>query len=131
MKNRNVHITIPVCILGVLLLAALIVMAVVGGMQHQGYGLTIGRCLVTESGSYMLIDENAPIEMSDRSSDQDMFSGLSTGDQILVLHDGIATSYPAQTGAYFCLRLSHGDISDIPEQVITELTDLGWLRGTE
>ncbi len=127
MKRNNLQRMIPACIIGVLLLAVLTVVIVFGVMLHQGRGLTIGRCLLAENGSYMLIDENSPIVMSDRSSDKDMFFGLSTGDKILVVHDGIAESYPGQTGAYFCLRLSKGDISDIPEEVITSLKDLGWI----
>lgn len=127
MKKMNLQRMISACIIGVLLLVVLTVVIVVGVMLHQGRGLTIGRCLVAENGSYMLIDENSPIVMSDRSSGKDLFFGLSTGDKILVIHDGIAESYPGQTGAYFCLRLSKGDISNISEEVITSLKELGWL----
>lgn len=127
MKKKKLRIVIPASIIGVLLLAVLTVVIVFGVMIHQGYGLTIGRCLVAESGSYMLIDGNSPVVMTDRSSGKDLFSELSTGDKIFVVHDGIAESYPGQTGAYFCLRLEEGDISDISESVIASLTELGWL----
>lgn len=127
MKKKTPQRMIPACIICVLLLAVFTIVMFFGVMLHQGRGLTIGRCLVAENGSYMLIDENSPIVMSDRSSGKDLFSGLSTGDKILVIHDGIAESYPGQTGAYFCLRLSKGDISHISEEVITSLKELGWL----
>lgn len=131
MKKKNLQSMIPACVISVLLLGVLTVVIVLGMLLHQGRGLTIGRCLVAENGSYMLIEENSPIVMSDRSSEKDLFSGLSTGDKILVVHDGIAESYPGQTGAYFCLRLSKGDISDIPKEVITSLRELGWLSAED
>lgn len=130
MEKKKLHI-IPACILGVLLLAVVTAVIGIGILLQGGYGITVGRCLVTDSGSYMLIDDNSPIVMSDRSNGQKLFLSLETGDQILVVHDGINESYPGQTGAYACLRISKGDISDIPKSVITSLTDLGWLRAEE
>lgn len=97
-------------------------------MTAKGYGITQGKYLVTATGSHLLIDENnSPIEMNNQS-DKDIFAGLSSGDEILVLHDGIQESYPAGTGVYYCKKLNDGKPEDIPPSVIESLTELGWLE---
>lgn len=125
---KKTFIKILCIILAVFLLIVAVIVIGMGVMTAKGYGITKGRCLVTATGSYMLIDEdNSPIEMSNRS-DKDLFADLSSGDEILVLHDGIQESYPAGTGAYYCIKLNDGKPEDIPTSVIESLTELGWLE---
>ena len=50
------------------------------------------------------------------------------GDKIFVVHDGIAETYPAQTGVFFCVKLEDGSANDIPQKHIRELTELGWFE---
>ena len=73
----------------------------------------------------MIIIDNSPIAMSIRSGDGTLFDGLETGDEILIVHDGIAESYPGRTGVYFCMKLNKGN--EIPGEVVMELIDLGWI----
>lgn len=98
-------------------------------MVYKGMGITIGRCLIADDGSYLMVDDSGPTVMS--SDSKSMFHNLSTGDKILVVHSGVNESYPGSTDVYFCFRLSSGDIFDIPTKVILELTELGWLGNTE
>ncbi len=126
MKKKTV--TILCIFLSIILLIAGVIAIGMGIMTSKGYGFTQGKCLITAQGSYMLIDENnSPIEMSNQS-DKDIFSDLSSGDEILVLHDGIQESYPARTGAYYCKKLSDGKAEDVPQSVIEGLTEMGWLQ---
>lgn len=113
-------------VLTFVLVLALVVLAALGYMTGKGYGITVGRFLTTNGGS-MLIDGSGPIVMSDRSEGKDLFEGLKTGDKILVIHDGICESYPAQTGAYRCIRLEEGSISDFDSGVLNDLASLGWI----
>ncbi len=125
---KKTLIKILCVILAVFLLITAIIVIGMGVMTAKGYGITQGRCLVTATGSHMLIDEdNSPIEMSNRN-DKDIFADLSSGDEILVIHDGIQESYPAGTGAYYCIKLNDGKPEDIPTSVIESLTELGWLE---
>lgn len=127
MKKKFVVKIICVILAIFLLITALVVIGI-GVMAARGYGITEGRCLITATGSYMLIDEdNSPIEMSNRS-EKDLFTDLSSGDEILVIHDGIQESYPAGTGVYYCKKLNDGKPEDIPSSVIESLTELGWLE---
>lgn len=96
-------------------------------MVSHSMAFSVGRCLVADNGSYMFIDGNSPIVMSNRKDEDEMFAGLKTGDKILLLHSGIETSYPGRTGAYWCMKLANGSQADIPEQVMEELTKLGWV----
>lgn len=111
----------------IFLLAGLLLFVLLGSFLMRGKGVSAGYCVAADSGSYMLVIGNSPIVMRAVGSES-MFSGLQTGDKILVLHDGIATSYPGQTGAYLCLRLQKGDPSDVPESVLAELRALGWIH---
>ena len=64
-------------------------------MINHSMSFSVGRCLVADNGSYMFIDGNSPIIMSNRKDKEGLFSGLGTGDKILIFHDGIADTYPA------------------------------------
>ena len=115
---------IPVIALGVILVlmvACFIYMAV------QGLGFSTGRYLEADNGSKMVVVDNSPKVMLNRTN-RDIFKNLETGDKILVIHGAIAESYPAQTGVYAIFKLDGGSISDIPQAVIDSLTELGWLK---
>lgn len=88
-------------------------------------GVSVGRCLVAQNGSVLLIKDNSPIVLSKQGS-ENMFNGLQTGDKILVIHDGIQETYPGGTEAWLAVRLEKGSIADIPEDVIAALMELGW-----
>ena len=119
MKQKKKWV-IPLCVIGVILLLC------AGGlwyMINHSMSFSVGRCLVADNGSYMFIDGNSPIIMSNRKDKEGLFSGLGTGDKILIFHDGIADTYPGRTGAYWCVKLEDGTQADIPEQVITVYSD--------
>ena len=120
---------LPVCIVaGVILFLAIAFFAFAAFMNAKGYGMSSGRVLIARDDTYMLVvDENSPMRMSDRSESGDLFDGLRTGDKLIVIHNGIAESYPSQTGAYFIIKLGRGSIDDIPDKIIDELTQMGWL----
>jgi len=127
MKNKKW--LLPTCIvLGIIIFLVVSFFIFAFVMTEKGYGMTVGRALYAKDGSCMLIeDENSPIRMSDLSDGKNLFDGISTGDKILVIHTGIAESYPAQTGAYWLLKLSDGDRDDIPDKIIEDLSSMGWL----
>ena len=114
---------IPLCVIGGLLLVCA---GLLWYMVSHSLDFSVGRCSVAENGSYMFIDGNSPIVMSNRKDKEGMFAGLETGDKILLLHDGIQESYPGGTGAYWYMKLEDGTQADIPEQVMEELAELGW-----
>jgi len=122
MKQRKKWM-IPLCVIGALLL---ICAGLLWYMVSHSLDFSVGRCVVADNGSYMFIDGNSPIVMSNRKDKEGLFSGLETGNKILLLHDGIQETYPGGTGAYWCMKLEDGTQADIPEQVIEELAELGW-----
>ena len=95
-------------------------------MIVNGLGFSQGRYLEANNGSEMIVVDNSPTVMLNRTN-RDIFKKLETGDKILVIHGATAESYPARTGAYAVIKLGNGSISDIPKTVIDSLTELGWL----
>lgn len=113
-------ILIPICVI-----LALAVLAVVGIMYMNARSLafSVGRILYANN-SVMLVIDHSPIELSSKKISFDKFTD---GDKVLVLHDGIETTYPAKTGVYGIIKLSNGTVEDIPSEVLEELETLGWI----
>ena len=112
----------------VAIFAAILILAVVGIgiMIAKGYGISTGRYLEAKNGSAIFVRDNSPIVMSNRT-DRELFNKLDVGDKILVIHDGINETYPGGTGAYAVFKLRNGTTGDIPQMVVNELIELGWL----
>lgn len=76
--------------------AALALLALAAGFLLHGRTLSLGRCVVAESGTLLWIDGDQPVVLHGADS-----TGYATGDRLLILHDNaIEESYPAQTRAY-------------------------------
>lgn len=115
-------IIIPICIILALILLIGVCLAY---MSVKSLDFSVGRVLFANN-SMMLVLDNSPIQMSFRTDDGKMFVKLTDGDKVLVLHDGIAESYPGKTGVYGIFKLEDGSITDIPDGIIESLTELGW-----
>ena len=115
-------IIIPLCIVLALFL-------IIGGglayMSAKSLDFSVGRVL-SANNSMMLVLDNSPIQMSNRTDSKNLYAKLSDGDKVLVMHDGIAESYPGKTGVYGIFKLEDGSITDIPDGIIESLTELGW-----
>ena len=86
-----------------------------------------GYSLKCENGSYMIIEETgSPIHYSYNKTVGINVENLTDGDRILIISDLINESYPGSTSAYFIFKLEDGDISDIPEDTLESLSELGW-----
>ncbi len=90
-------------------------------LSSKSLSPSIGTYLSATSGSHLILVDNSPIVMGNQGV---TFDALESGDQILILHDGIEETYPAHTGVYFLLKL--GQSSSVPEDVLQKLTELGW-----
>lgn len=106
-------------VLGIIFIAA----TAWGVLLWRGYNITVGRCLVTGGGEYLLIDEETPIILGGDTASCQKFS---TGDRILVIYNFVEESYPAYTAPLYCVRLSRGTTEDVPASVRETLTELGW-----
>jgi hypothetical protein len=111
-----------------LLIAACLGAAGLFWCVETGKSLFVGRYLQARDGSHMVIDRHgSPIILDPPSYLPDLFDSLEDGDRILVLSDLILTSYPGRSGAYLCLRLGDGSPEDLPNETVSQLTQLGWL----
>ncbi len=96
---------------------------------YDNLGVSVGYYLNTNGGA-MLIKDNSPICLTPRPGKGNIFSGFEEGEKLLVVHDGIAESYPAQTGVYFIISLGGASPDNIPAEVKISLAGLGWLDDT-
>ena len=94
-----------------------------------GSDITIGRYLLSDSGDHLVADQTAPTVM--HTKNDFMFRNLTPGDKILVVHGMTHTTYPGETGAYFCIKLADGKITDVPSKILLELYDMGWIGENE
>ena len=123
MKTKVLRLAL--IIIGSLLVVLALIIAL---MAHKSLSFSSGRYLLADNGADIFILGNSPIVMSNRTENENMFSRLDTGDKILVLHDGVAESYPGKTGAYFVLKLGNGSRADIKSSVLESLSRLGYLQ---
>lgn len=89
---------------------------------------SVGRCLIADNGAYVLIKGNSPTVLYNASGDESIFEGIDTGDEIEVTSSMVMLTYPSQTYIYSLKKLSDGSIDDIPQEVIDDLTELGWVK---
>ena len=117
-------ILIPVCIV----LSILIVLSAASVFVVSRYSLSASRGLYlsAENDTPMMIQMNSPIQLKNLTDNKNLFTDLTDGDEILVIHDGIQESYPGATGVYAVFKLTDGELSDIPENVLVSLSELGW-----
>ena len=118
MKKKRLLIAI-LCIVAVLIAGVLFI-------AINSLGFHTGTCIVADNDSYLIVMDNSPIAMHPLFGYKRMFLDLDTGDKIFIIHDGIKETYPGKTGLYFILKLSDGGISDVPEEIISQLQELGW-----
>ena len=117
-KKRLIPIVIVALVLFLLICTAI-----------KGWGISKGRYLYGNEATMIVLD-NSLIQMFNRTN-KDLFDGLHIGDEILVIHDGIAETYPGKTGVYAVFKLSEGRAGNIPKTVKKQMVDLGlWETGT-
>lgn len=125
MKNK-----ILVCMAVIISVFVLGTAAGAGIIAAEGFSVSTGVCLFSDNGSCFVIKDNSPIKMTAYSGNDKMFKNLTDGDKIFTVHSGINETYPGTTEAFLCLKVHDGKKEDIPEDIITSLTQLGWL-GTD
>ena len=119
MKKKRLLIAI-LCIVAILIAGVLF-------MAINSLGFHTGTCIVADNDSYLIVMDNSPIAMHPLFGHNSMFPDLETGDKIFIIHDGIAETYPGKTGLYFIMKLSDGDVGDVPEEIMSQLQELGWI----
>lgn len=90
--------------------------------------VTAEGIVVLNDGSYLIIENGAPIEMHIRG-DKSSFEELTTGDVIKIERDSqVMESFPGQVFVYSCEKISDGNVYDIPAELLSTLSELGWVK---
>ena len=118
-----------------ILIFVILVLIIVGYFTVITFNSTAiieGYSLKCENDVYMIIDERgSPIHYSFSSAIGTNVENITNGDRILIISDLINESYPGSTSAHFIVKLEDGDISDIPEDTLVSLAELGWYNFTK
>ena len=109
-----------------LLIVAAVLVVGVAALVISGLTPATGYVIAADNGQYLIVLDDSPVVMASRPRDENLFRGLKTGNQVLILHDGIAESYPGQTGVYFCMNIGTGNPDKIPAHIMDSLAELGW-----
>ncbi len=101
----------------------LIISAAIPFILSSG-GISQGRLYITESRVFLVTSENSAMVVSDCTKNKKLFEGFGNGDTVLLFHDGIAESFPAQTAGRYAIRLSKSKDTFRPDNdilgIITE-----------
>ena len=101
---------LPVSIIGGVIALCLVAVVAFGAiLSAKGFGISTGLLYFAENGTYLIDSDDMAMRVSDRSDDEDLFEGYQNGDKVILFHDGVNETYPAQTGGYRVIRLSKGD----------------------
>ena len=126
--KKKILISICIVVSLILLTLATVLFFII---EQNNYSFSEGIFLKAD-GSFLIICENTPIVLSNRTKDENLFDSIKSGDKIRIVHDSVAESSPAQTGVYYCKKLSDGTMKDIPDEVIHSLLEMGWFKeGTD
>lgn len=121
--KKKIIITVSV------ILSVFIIGAVVSTMLFNNLSISVstGTALLSENGTLFLVKNNSPVRLS-FDSGKEYPEDIGNGDKLLVIHNGVNESYPASTFAYCVIKTADGELSDIPEEVISSMKTLGWLE---
>lgn len=92
-------------------------------------GVTVSEAIYFESmyGPVILIGEESPILISNNTK-RNLFDNLETGQKISVVHDSIIDVWPSRTRAYAVFKRNGDETAEIPEPVMQNLIDWGWIE---
>lgn len=110
----------------ILTCAAALTSAAICWLASRNLSVHAGVCIAADNGQYLVMLDNSPVAMHQCREGKDLFEDLQTGDLIWIVHDGIQETYPGRTGVYYLIRV--GDGTQIPEQVMESLWELGWMK---
>ena len=119
MKKKRLLFTI-LCVVAILIAGVLFI-------AKNSLGFHTGTYIAADNDRYLIVMDNSPIAMHPLFGHNSLFPDLETGDKIFIIHDGIAETYPGKTGLYFIMKLSDGDVGDVPEEIMSQLQELGWI----
>lgn len=102
--------------------------------EHIATKVSVGYFIPFTGGNYMMINDSGSTELLTENGDNSIFDNLTAGDKIRVEHSEILLTYPSMTTAFKIEKISDGDISNIPTEIVSELEnlkDLGWIVATD
>lgn len=108
MKKRKVILAVSI-FGGAIALCVVAVLAFGAILSAKGFGISTGRLYFADNSIYLIESGDKAMRVTDCSDDKELFRGHRNGDKVILFHDGVDTSYPAQSGGYHIIRLAKSD----------------------
>ncbi len=90
------------------------------------YSESVGIAYLVDDALLVIVDDQ-PIIVSNQSLDENLFDEIKTGDKLEITHDGVAESYPAQTGVYRLEVIDEDCLDEVSQQTKDTLEEMGWI----
>ncbi len=117
---------LPVSIVGGVIVLCIVAIFAFGAiLSAQGYGISTGRLYFADNGTYLIDSDDMAMRVFDCSDDAELFKGYQNGDKVILFHDGVNETYPAQTGGYYIIRTSKGDGTYKPADEVLGIVSFG------
>ncbi len=94
---------------------------------HGGMGFKTAYVIKTTRDTDMVLMDNSPVVIRDETPRKKAFDKYSTGDKILLLTGPVAESWPGRAEMHWCIKLDGGNYADIPQDIRTQLAELGYI----
>ena len=111
----------------IMLISIIILLSGCTSKEEYELSESLGRVLLCKDDTFMLICDGSPTVLEVDGLDVESYSD---GDLVRVWHDMVLTTYPGRTKAHKIELVEKGDISDIDEDVIQSLCEMGWIENT-
>jgi hypothetical protein len=85
-----------------------------------------GRYCEAANGTSLLLSEEAGAICISPADSENLFADLENGDEIEILTDGVAETYPGQATVYSYTRIGKGTVEDLDTNALQSLENLGW-----
>lgn len=108
MKKRKMILAVSI-FGGAIALCVVAVLAFGAILSAKGFGISTGRLYFADNSIYLIESGDKAMRVTDCSEDKELFRGYQNGDKVILFHDGVDTSYPAQSGGYHIIRLAKSD----------------------
>lgn len=85
-----------------------------------------GRYCEAANGTSLLLSETQGAICISPADSEDLFADLENGDEIEIMTDGVAETYPGQATVYRYTLIGKGTAADLDSEELQSLENLGW-----
>jgi hypothetical protein len=94
--------------------------------ENMELGAIRGRYCEAANGTSLLLSETQGAICISPADSADLLTDLENGDEIEIMTDGVAETYPAQATVYSYTLIEKGTVENLDPEELQSLENLGW-----